>query len=119
MGARERRRGKVGEREVAKMLRAAGWRGARRGQQFRGGGDSPDVVDGPTGFHLEVKFVEALNWWAAFRQAQREAKPTEVPLVLARRNHAPWLALLPAEELLRLIRDAHTYREQLTREMLR
>ena len=36
-------KGKVGEREFAELLRAHGF-DARRGQQFAGGADSPDVV---------------------------------------------------------------------------
>ena len=39
-----RRKGAVGEREIAKYLREHGFTEARRGQQFKGGADSPMLL---------------------------------------------------------------------------
>lgn len=50
-----RQKGKRGEREAAKFLQSLGIV-ARRGQQFSGGKDSPDVVTELENVHIEVKF---------------------------------------------------------------
>jgi Holliday junction resolvase len=48
-------KGKRGEREAAAFLTDEGFP-ARRGQQFAGGTDSPDVVcESLSGLHFEVK----------------------------------------------------------------
>lgn len=53
-----RDKGKRGEREFASLLREHGF-DARRGQQFAGGADSPDVVsDALAWLHVEVKRVQ-------------------------------------------------------------
>ncbi len=67
-----RQKGKVGEREFAALLRAHGF-DARRGQQFAGGGDSPDVVSEALAWlHIEVKRVQHLNLAEACAQARRD-----------------------------------------------
>mgnify|MGYP007029125919 FL=1 len=48
------------ERELSKYLSENGFP-ARRGQQFAGGSDSPDVVSDEFPFHIEAKHVPALN----------------------------------------------------------
>ena len=58
-----RAKGARGERELAEILRCYGF-SARRGQQYRGGADSPDVMGLP-GIHIEVKRVERLNIYDA------------------------------------------------------
>ena len=56
-----REKGKRGERQWRDELRANGY-GARRGQQFSGSAESPDVVcEGLPWIHFEVKAVERLN----------------------------------------------------------
>ena len=47
-------KGKAGEREFAKYLRDAGFE-ARRGQQHKGGIDSPDVITDMERLQWEVK----------------------------------------------------------------
>lgn len=96
-----RSKGANGERELAGVLSEFGF-AARRGQQ-RSGVDSADVIDGPPGWHIEVKRVERLNLWQAFAQAQRDAPNGETPLVAARRNHGPWLAIVDLRVLLGMI----------------
>ena len=60
-----RDKGKRGERQWRDELRKNGYH-ARRGQQFSGSPDSPDVIcDGLPWAHFEVKFVEHLNFSAA------------------------------------------------------
>ena len=53
----EREKGKRGEREVVQLLRAFEFE-ARRGHQYRGGSDSPDVIHNIANVHLEVKLRE-------------------------------------------------------------
>lgn len=55
-----RAKGQRGERELADFITAAGFP-ARRGQQFAGGPDSPDVVCPGLPFHIEAKRTERLN----------------------------------------------------------
>lgn len=98
-----KRKGKVGEREFAALLREHGF-DARRGVQFSGGADSPDVVsDALTWLHFEVKRTQALNLVDACAQAEGDSggKPW---VVAHRRNHAPWLITMRAETFLRLLR---------------
>lgn len=101
-GRRSKEKGKRGELEVAHLLKEYGFTG-RRGQQFKGGTDSPDVVCDMEGFHIEVKRTEGINVYEAVAQALRDRKPGETPLVLHRRNGKPWLAVLYADDLLRLL----------------
>lgn len=98
-----RRKGKRGELEFAALLRDHGF-DARRGIQFSGGVDSPDVVSDALGFlHIEVKRTQALNLVDACAQAQGDCGGK--PWVLAhRRNHAPWLITMKAEVFFELLR---------------
>ena len=105
MGAMSKEKGKVGEREVAALLRGHGVE-ARRGQQFSGGDDSPDVVHSMGGLHLEVKRTEKLQLWPAFEQANRDAGG-DTPVVVHRANHRPWVAILPLGDLIELWKKAN------------
>ena len=99
-----RNKGKVGEREFAALLREHGF-DARRGQQFSGSPDSPDVVsDALAWLHFEIKRVQNLNLTDACVQAEGDCggKPW---VVAHRRNHAPWLITMRAEFLFDLIRE--------------
>lgn len=105
-GRGSRRKGKVGEREVAELLRAAGFGDAKRGQQ-RSGLDQADVVGGPPGWRLEVKRQEAVQLWAAWAQATADAeRQGERPILALRRNQSPWLAVVRLDELLALLRES-------------
>jgi len=104
-----RAKGALGERELAHFLTDRGFT-ARRGQQFSGGGDSPDVVCPALGkqFHLEVKRVESGNLYHWLAQAQRDAKKKKTPLVCHRRSNKEWVAILPLENFLELfLNTAH------------
>ncbi len=98
-----RRKGKVGEREFAALLREHGF-DARRGQQFSGGADSPDVMSAALAWlHIEVKRTQALNLADACAQAEGDCDGK--PWVVAhRRNHAPWMISLKAEVFFKFLR---------------
>lgn len=101
-----RQKGAAGEREFRDQLRNAGWMSARRGQQFAGGSDSPDVVcEELSCVHWEVKRVESLNIHNAVAQAIRDAGDGKTPVVAHRRNRGEWLATIRLEDLFRLLRD--------------
>ena len=127
-----RAKGARAERQWRDELRANGY-AARRGQQFAGSPDSPDVVcDELDWIHFEVKAVERLNIWDAMDQARRDARksreqkaesrkgedhltpslspsgegdPTsKVPVVAHTRNFRPWLITITAETFFQFLR---------------
>jgi len=98
-----REKGKRGERQWRDELRANGY-AARRGQQFSGSPDSPDVIcDALPWLHCEVKCVERLNIEDAMEQARRDAG-VKTPVVAHKRNHRRWLVTLDAETFFQLLR---------------
>lgn len=110
MGKMSKEKGKRGEREFCSLLRSAGFGSARRGRQFKGTPDSPDVV-GLEGWHVEVKRTEALSVYAAYDQAYADAGDCDIPVVAHRRNDKPWLVILRAEDLLSLIKTLEELRK--------
>ena len=108
-----REKGKRGERQWRDELRANGYE-ARRGQQFSGSGESPDVVcPALPWIHFEVKAVERLNIEEAMEQARRDAgsemadgkgQMAKVPVVVHRRSRRAWLVTMEAGTFLRLVR---------------
>jgi hypothetical protein len=113
-----RNKGKVGEREFASLLREHGF-DARRGQQFSGGADSPDVVSEALAWlHVEVKRVQNLNLTDACVQAEGDcgrgapAGHKKPWIVAHRRNHAPWLITMRAEFFFELLREFEPQRHR-------
>ena len=75
-----RDRGVRGELAVRDFLRERGYAEARRGQQYSGLGDSPDVVGVP-GLHIEVKNTRRLALYDAVDQSVRDCGAGSVPIV--------------------------------------
>ena len=98
------RKGKAGEREWAKYQRERDIE-ARRGQQYSGGTDSPDVVSEFAWMHQEVKRVEALSVYKAMEQAIIDGGENKVPIVAHRRNRKPWLVIMLADDFLRMAKQ--------------
>jgi Holliday junction resolvase len=100
-----KQKGKRGERAFAAALREEGYH-ARRGVQYQGGPESPDVVvpDMPD-VHWEVKFTQRLNLRDAVAQAEGECKGKK-PVVAHKWNNGPWLCILKFEDLMDLYRRA-------------
>lgn len=88
-----RSKGKRGELEASKVWAFVMGGKARRGQQFAGGNDSPDVVSSYPGIHLEVKRCEKGNPYDWVAQARRDGVG-KCPVVLHRRNNQPWLLIM-------------------------
>ena len=102
-----RAKGKRGELDFCRFLGDHGFP-ARRGQQFAGGTDSPDVVcPSMPDVHHEVKRTERLHLHDALDQAIRDAV-TKLPIVWYRRNGYGWVAQdqgtvrIPIAEAMRL-----------------
>lgn len=95
-----RAKGARGEREFAAFLREHGFE-ARRGQQFSGSPDSPDVVHNIPGLHVEVKRQERWEPEKWYAQAVRDASPDEVPVVAMKKNRGEWMVMLSADDFLR------------------
>lgn len=104
MGKISRDKGKRGEREVAQIARMYGI-GARRGQQYAGGGDSPDVILDVPGWHPEVKRTERFHLYDALTQAKEDRNPGNWPVVFHRSNNKPWVAIVEIEVFFRLISE--------------
>ena len=103
MGKMSRDKGKRGEREFATVLRDHGYKG-RRGVQYHGGPDSPDV-EGLPGFHIEVKRVERLNLYDALDQSKQDAGDDEIPIVAHRKNGKRWVVVMEAEDFFAILDD--------------
>ncbi len=99
-----RAKGAAGERELANFLKEYGIE-ARRGQQFKGGADSPDVVANSVfqDIHIECKRVEAGNLYNWLEQAQRDAAEGKKPAVVHRRNGKEWVVILTLTDLIELL----------------
>lgn len=110
-----RAKGARGERSAAQAwAEALGLDPAacRRGQQFAGGTDSPDVVHPLANIHLEVKRVERGNPYLWMEQAIRDAGG-KIPLVLHRRNRQDWLAIVRLADVKRLAEEIAAQAEAL------
>jgi len=94
-----KQKGKRGELEFAAELRRIFGCEARRGQQFKGTEESPDVECNIPGVHWEVKRTEHLRLYEAVEQAREDCGEDDVPVVGHRRNHKEWVAIVPLEKL--------------------
>ncbi len=108
-----REKGCRGEREAAATLNAVLGTAFRRGVQYAGGPESPDITGALPGVHFEVKRVERLNVNKAMSQAIRDSNPDQIPAVMHRTNRNPWLVTLHAENLIRLLDAVDTARAKL------
>lgn len=114
MGKLSREKGKRGEREVSQLFREFGFEG-RRGQQFKGTSDSPDVVvQAPVPLYVEVKRREALNVPATIEQARSEAPTGAYPVVFHRRDRTPWYVSMEASKFLLLLQQIENDRQKIS-----
>ena len=98
-------KGKRGERTWRDELIAHGY-AARRGRQFSGSPDSPDVVcPDLVKYHFEVKLVEHLNLAQAMAQAVHDAGE-KVPVVAHKRNRGDWLITMRASDWFSMLAQA-------------
>jgi Holliday junction resolvase len=99
-----RQKGKRGERLWRDELRAQGFT-ARRGQQYAGGIESPDVIcEELDNLHMEVKFVENLSLDKAFDQAYRDSGGKQF-IVAHKKSNKDWKVTMSADLFFKLLRD--------------
>ena len=108
MGKASREKGKRGERELSNVLKEHGYK-ARRGVQYQGGSDSPDVIGLP-GIHIECKRTEKFRLEDAMQQAKEDCDPFSLPAVFHRKNGKNWVVVMDLEDWLILY---DKYREPL------
>lgn len=97
-----KQKGKRGEREFAEFLRSNGLT-ARRGQQFSGSPDSPDVIcEELPWIHFEIKRVESLNINRAVEQAKVDCGD-KLWAVAHKRNRGDWLITISANLFVKLL----------------
>lgn len=99
MSRSEREKGKLGEREAAKLFGELFRVEMRRSQQFCGrNGDADDIVGCP-GISVEVKRRNKVNLSAAVEQAVMDAADGNAAIVLHRADRKPWLVSMRLEDL--------------------
>ena len=93
MGRMQREKGKRGEREASQAIQQHLGVAARRGQQYCGSPDSPDVITAIDGVAIEVKRCEtvAIHRWMDKAVAD---SPGDVPVIIHRKNNTDWLVTL-------------------------
>lgn len=101
--AKPRSKGSRAEREVIDMCHRHGWTGAYRNFQSGGQGGG-DIIGGPPDVHVEVKRCERAEIWKWIAQAEGDCRPTDISVVVFRRNRSQWYACVPAEELMALLK---------------
>ena len=101
-GRFSRNKGKRGERELATELARVLGIEARRGVQFQGGPDSPDVMTSIPNVHFEGKRTERFRLYEALEQAVGDAGAEKIPVVCHRQNKKPWVVVLRLDDLPRL-----------------
>ena len=107
MGRFSKSKGKRGERELAAELSRVLGIAARRGIQFQGSPDSPDVVTDIPEVHIECKRTERFRLYDALEQAVADAGAEKLPVVLHRQNKKPWVVVLRLDDLPKLISILH------------
>lgn len=97
----------MGELDFVHFLKDRGIE-ARRGQQYEGSSDSPDVIAGGclSDFHVEVKRTERTNLYPWLEQACTDADICKTPVVAHRRNGERWVIILDARDFIRLVEKA-------------
>lgn len=96
MSASQRRKGAVGERELAEKMASIGIKAQRNARN--GVNQAEDILHSLIGVHVECKRVERLNLHDAMKQAEIAAG-CKVPTVWHRRNRGPWLVTLRAGDI--------------------
>lgn len=106
------------ELEFAKFLRDRNIN-AKRGQQFKGGENSPDIIHELKDIHLEVKSAERFNYVGPLKQAIEDGGSHQTPVVIHRYKktnkkdsypRGEWVAILKAEDLFALLKETSHYR---------
>ena len=109
MGRFSKAKGKRGERELAAELARVLGVTARRGIQFQGSPDSPDVITNIPNVHIECKRSEQFRLYAALKQAMDDAGADKIPVVCHRQNNQPWVVVVRLDDLPQLVEILHNH----------
>ncbi len=103
MAKNSKRKGKVGELELARKLREYGY-DTRRSVQYNGKEEEGQAdLLGLPGVHIECKRTEKLSLYDAVNQAKRDCEGSwQLPVVFHRKNNCEWLAILPLDDFMKL-----------------
>ena len=99
MGLKSNNKGKVGEREFSNFIREKWGIESRRGIQYQGSSDSPDIVIGSGSLHCEVKRSETFSLYKALEQAAIDCEGLKTPFVAHRRSRKDWIVVLYAKDV--------------------
>src|ERR1051326_2522650 len=106
MARSHKEKGNRGEREWRDFLIAHGFKAIRNRD------DLVDVRSNVENVHWEVKRQENPQLLKAMRQAQRDCNGNgRIPIVAFRTNRSDWLAVVPAEFLMELLKIREAVRE--------
>ena len=98
-----KKKGSAGERQLASILQSYGSAAHRNDQRYTGGLENPDVS--LPGIHIECKRTEAFRLYDALAQATRDANGKALPVVMHRKNNAPWVAIMVLKDWIKLYRE--------------
>ena len=103
MAKNSKRKGKVGELELARKLREYGY-DARRTVQYNGKEEEGQAdLLGLPGVHIECKRTESLRLYDAINQAKRDSENSgNIPVVFHRKNNCEWVAILPLDDFMKI-----------------
>jgi len=91
------------ERHIADEFTQAGYVAHRSAQYCGNTGDAPDVMGTPY-IHIECKYYKDTAWLNAWmEQAQRDAKPGNIPVVIHKVNYGRDKATLTATDALEML----------------
>jgi Holliday junction resolvase len=106
-----RQKGKVGELELVQFLKRYGYDDARRGQQFKGSPDSPDIeCESLAEYHIECKRVERLQIYSAIEQANGDSGESQIPVVFHRKNRESWLTVMYSSDFMEMVKELQELR---------
>ncbi len=105
MGRRKinsKQKGKTGELEACRDIENAlclPSHTLHRSAQFCGKDGQSADIRGIEGIHFEIKRTERIQIYDAMEQAVSDCKPENVPTVVFRRNHSPWMVTIQLSDL--------------------
>ena len=110
MAVNSRAEGARNERMWASICRDEGYSLTRRGCQFAGGPDSPDIQTGDAELeriHFEVKSGKRIDVWGAIAQAERDKALGKLAVCPLHRDRYDWIVAMPSHDWFRMLRGDH------------
>lgn len=101
-----REKGKRYERELAALLRAAGYPDAHRTAQYQGNSGKAYDIEGVPGIAIEAKHREKMALYDWIAQAVRDSEGSGLlPVVMHRRNNSETLVTMRLADWLEVFRE--------------